>query len=171
MVTGVEAAGLVLATIPLLLATLEIYAKGISVTKRYLRYSKPFNGLLEDLRAEQTIYDNTIQILLIGVVSQNDMSEFLANPGSDRWKLPKFEEKLKARLGRSYSSYMDTITRMDSTTVDFKHRLKFDKSEPVRNSFQKTTFFRVAAVSKCLAVSIWDSVCFFLTSFQKHDID
>lgn len=40
MVTGVEAAGLVLGSIPLILAGLEFYAKGINVTKRYWKYKE-----------------------------------------------------------------------------------------------------------------------------------
>lgn len=72
MLTGVEAAGLVLATIPLVLAGLELYANGIAVTKRYLRFRTQFNELVRDLRAEHTIYVNTIQILLVGVVSLSD---------------------------------------------------------------------------------------------------
>lgn len=40
MVTGVEAAGLVLGSIPLILAGLQFYVEGIHVTKRYWKYKE-----------------------------------------------------------------------------------------------------------------------------------
>jgi hypothetical protein len=131
MATGIEVAGLVLATIPLVLAGLELYANGISATRRYLRYSREFKELVEDLRAEHTIYLNSIQILLFGVVSQNDMTRFLTEPCGDRWKEDKFDQKLRKRLGQTYGSYLETIAKMNDAAEEFKQRLRLDSSGKV----------------------------------------
>jgi hypothetical protein len=131
MITGVEAAGLALATIPIILSAFELYANGISVTKRYIRYRTQFNELLRDLRAEHTIYVNTIQILLIGVVPRSEMSQFLADPRGERWKDPQFEGTLKNRLGQAYESYIATISKINECVDQFKERLRLDPSGKV----------------------------------------
>ncbi|KAF2826328.1 hypothetical protein CC86DRAFT_394335 [Ophiobolus disseminans] len=127
MATGVEAAGLVLGSIPLILAGLQFYAEGISVTKRYWRYREEVNGLLAELRTENSLYINSINMLLIGVVEQKDMAVFLADPGGEKWKEPKFDRRLQKRLGSSYSSYLETINLLMATAERFKERLKLNK--------------------------------------------
>jgi hypothetical protein len=124
MVTGIETAGLVIGSIPLILAGLEFYANGIAVTKRYWRYKEEFKSLIVELRTEHTMCVNSINMLLIGVVRQKDMSEFLTDPCGHRWKDENFERKLKERLGATYDSYIDTITSMNTTSEAFKQRLK-----------------------------------------------
>ncbi|KAH8690916.1 hypothetical protein BGW36DRAFT_364465 [Talaromyces proteolyticus] len=126
MVTGVETAGLVLGSIPLILSGLEFYANGIAVTKRYWRYREEFRSLIIELRTEHTMFVNSINMLLIGVVKQKEMEEFLADPCGEHWKEKKFDLKLQQRLGTSYESYVDTITQLNSTTDVFKQRLKLD---------------------------------------------
>lgn len=129
--SGVEVAGLVLGSIPLILACLEFYADGIAVTKRYWRYREEFKSLIIELRTEHTMCTNSIQMLLTGVVRKQDMAEFLACPCGEKWKEVKFEKKLKERLGSTYESYMDTIGQMNDTAENFKQRLKLGASGKV----------------------------------------
>lgn len=131
MVTGVETAGLVLGSIPLILAGLEFYANGIAVTKRYWRYREEFKSLIVELRTEHTICVNSVNMLLIGVVKQKDMAEFLVDPCGERWKEEIYDRKLKQRLGTTYESYIETITQLYSTANAFKQRLKLDASGKV----------------------------------------
>jgi hypothetical protein len=128
MATGIEAAGLVLGAIPLILAGLQFYAEGISVTKRLWKYKEEVSIILHDLRAENTMFVNSINILLIGVVSQKEMVEFLNDPKGERWKEEKFDRKLRARLRTSYDSYMGSITQMVTIAEKFQEQLKLDKS-------------------------------------------
>jgi hypothetical protein len=128
MATGIEAAGLVLGAIPLILAGLQFYAEGISVTKRYWKYKEEVNNILYELKAENSMYINSINILLIGVVSQKEMVEFLNDPKGTRWKEDKFDRKLRARLRTSYDSYMGSITQMVTIAEKFQEQLKLDKS-------------------------------------------
>ncbi|RYO94236.1 hypothetical protein DL762_000483 [Monosporascus cannonballus] len=128
MVTGVETAGLVLGAIPLVLSGLEFYAKGIAVTKRCFKYREQFQNLIRELRTENMICTNSINLLLVGVVTQKDMADFLADPCGDRWKEAKFDQRLKQRLGPSYDSYMATIDELSRTTEIFRQRLKLGSS-------------------------------------------
>jgi hypothetical protein len=128
MATGIEAAGLVLGAIPLILAGLQFYSEGISVTKRYWKYKEEVNNILYELRAEHTMYINSINILLIGVVSQKQMVEFLNDPNGARWKGEIFDRKLRARLRTSYESYVGSITQMVMIADKFKEQLKLDNA-------------------------------------------
>ena len=122
--SGVEVAGLVLGALPILLAGLQFYAEGIAVTKRYWKYREEVNSLLDDLKAESSIYQNSIETILLGVVDARDVAEFLAKPGGDLWLAPSFERKLKKRLGTSYDAYLSTILKLCTTAETFKARLK-----------------------------------------------
>ncbi|KAF2467714.1 uncharacterized protein BDR25DRAFT_305454 [Lindgomyces ingoldianus] len=128
MATGVETAGLVLGSIPLILAGLEFYMKGIAVTKRCFKYREQFNSLIDELRTENAICTNSINLLLVGIVKQKDMAEFLVDPCGDRWKEAKFDRKLKQRLGASYESYMATVSELSRAAQAFKQRLKLNPS-------------------------------------------
>jgi hypothetical protein len=132
MVTGVETAGLVLGSIPLILASLEFYSKGIAATKRCLRYKEQFLNLVNELSTENAICTNNINLLLVGVVKPKHMAEFLMNPNGDRWKDAQFDQRLKQRLGNSYDSYIATIEEINKTATIFKQRLKLDASGKVR---------------------------------------
>jgi hypothetical protein len=131
MVTGVETAGLVLGSIPLILAGLEFYAKGIAVTRRYWRFQQACKDLCNDLRTEHAMCRNSLQRLLIGVVQDKDMDDFLEDPRGEGWREEKFEGKLKDRLGPTYDSYIETISRMKDTTDVFIAKLKLDASGKV----------------------------------------
>jgi hypothetical protein len=134
--SGVEVAGLVLGALPLLLAGLQLYAEGIAVTRRYGKYREEINSLLDDLKAEKSVYQNSIETLLLGIVDAKDVEEFIAHPGGELWKAPIFERKLRKRLGTSYNSYLDTILRLQTTAEKFRERLKLGSSGQVHCSFQ-----------------------------------
>lgn len=132
MVTGVETAGLILGSIPLILAGLEFYAKGIAVTKRCWRYREEFGLLVDKLGTENALCVNSLNLLLIGVVRHKNMEAFIKDPCAGRWKEQKFEAELKKRLGTSYESYINVINRVHSIMGAFRNRLKLDAVEQVR---------------------------------------
>ncbi|KAF2016662.1 hypothetical protein BU24DRAFT_423039 [Aaosphaeria arxii CBS 175.79] len=136
--SGIEIAGLVLGAIPLVLASLEFYADGIAVTKRYLKFKHDFKSMLVELKTENTMCINSITMLLIGVVKPKEMNDFLEDPCGDKWKDPKFEKKLKERLGTTYESYLDTIREMNNVAIVFKQRLKLNDSGQPQFTDQKT---------------------------------
>jgi hypothetical protein len=135
MASGVEVAGLVLGSIPLILAGLQFYAEGISVTRRYAKYREEVNSLLIELRAENSLYLNSINMLLVGVVPPEEMVVFLADPKGLRWKDPKFDRKLRKRLDTSYETYLETISQLIATTNRFSDRLRLDPSGKVEHVF------------------------------------
>jgi hypothetical protein len=94
--------------------------------------AREVSSLLVELRAENSLYINSINMLLIGVVGQTEMAIFLADPGGTQWKDKRFERNLKKRLGTSYTSYLEIITQLLRIADQFKERLKL-------NSYGKVT--------------------------------
>jgi hypothetical protein len=132
--SGIEVAGIVLGAIPIILAGLQFYAEGVRVTTRYLKYEKGVEDLISQLKTEHTIYSNSIELILDGVVKHKEIKDFLANPAGDRWKEPIFTAKLRKQLGSSCSSYIDTINHLVTILERFKTRLRLDAFGKVSSS-------------------------------------
>ncbi|KAJ8116694.1 hypothetical protein OPT61_g1932 [Boeremia exigua] len=126
--SGVEVAGLVLGAFPLLLAGLQFYAEGIEVKRRHGKYRAEIRSLLDDLKAENSLYRNNLATLLRGVVDAKDIDDFSADPGGKLWKAPDFDRKLRQRLGNSYEPYLHAIRKLQTTTNIFREQLKLGES-------------------------------------------
>ncbi|KAF9694900.1 hypothetical protein EKO04_006823 [Ascochyta lentis] len=148
MASGVEVAGLVLGSLPLILAGLQFYAEGMAVSRRFRKYRREVENLIIEITAENADYKNSIMLLLIGVVSSKDMAAFLADPGGELWKEKSFDQKLRMRLGGSYDAYMGIITYLYTTTKKLESRLKlteggkpqFTQKELFKDAYKRLKF-------------------------------
>lgn len=131
MATGLEIAGVVLGSLPLIIAALEHYAQGVAAAKRFLRYRLEMKSILTELTTQKSIFINTCEILLTGMVPVQEMSAFLREPGEELWKDTLLDQKLRERLGTSYDGYIETIKGMDAAAEEFKKRLKLDSAGKV----------------------------------------
>ena len=122
--SGIEVAGLVLGTIPLIAAGLETYIQGVATIRRYLKYKNELKSLLRALTTEYDIFRNSCEELLEGLVQTRTMALLLQDPGGDPWKDPMLEKKLRIRLQGAYTGYLETVDDMNSVVEEFKRRLK-----------------------------------------------
>jgi hypothetical protein len=79
MVTGLEAAGVVLALLPLLVNQLENYATGFEKLKLLRRYRRVFSAYALGIGTQQTIFLNNLEKVLEGVVEDEDKIGALIN--------------------------------------------------------------------------------------------
>jgi hypothetical protein len=149
--SGVEAAGLVLAVIPLLVSGLEFYARGVATSRRFGRYRQEFESLARELKTEETVLENSINHLLTGVIRSNDMPAFLSDPQGQQWKNANLEKKLRGRLGTSYEVYMGTVQHILETTEQFQARLRLTaQGQPQFTDIKSfKTFYRRLKFSLC----------------------
>ncbi|EAT91360.1 hypothetical protein SNOG_01711 [Parastagonospora nodorum SN15] len=126
--SGIEVAGIVLGAIPIILAGLQFYIEGISVTRRYRKYEDGIKDLVRQLGTEYAIYANSVKLVLNGVVKQKDIALFLAKPTSEQWKDPNFEATLQERLGTSYDSFVSSMQQLAAIVERFKKLLRLDAS-------------------------------------------
>ncbi|MCJ1381879.1 hypothetical protein MMC17_004991 [Xylographa soralifera] len=119
-----EAAGLVLAVIPLVISALEHYAQGVSTVTKWWSYKRELNSLVRVLDAEYARFLGTCEKLLYGLVSPAELKALIEHPGGPLWKNKVLDQKLKIRLQRSYSSYSRSIEDMVEAVKDLETKLE-----------------------------------------------
>ncbi|KAF2867800.1 hypothetical protein BDV95DRAFT_502195 [Massariosphaeria phaeospora] len=111
--SGFEVAGVVLGSLPLVLAALEHYAEGIATAKRFWRYKSEMRSLILQINTERSIFINTLEQLLTGIVRIEHMTELLSSPGGKAWVDSGVDGKLQDRLRDAYNIYLDNVRGMD----------------------------------------------------------
>jgi hypothetical protein len=102
-----EAAGVALAILPLLLNQLDNYVQGLETLKgfRAKRYRRELDGYLSILRTQQAIFVNTLERSLDGVVEyQNDVDDLISSPSGNLWKEPTLALEVESEDGQKLYS-------------------------------------------------------------------
>lgn len=129
--SGIEIAGLVLGSIPLVISGLEHYAEGVSTIKVMFNYPSEFKSLGRRLRVEQGIFRNIIELLLHDCVGDRLLTELLENIGGKSWSDPDVEKALRRKLQASYALYLEAVESLNKTLIEFKERLKLNEDGKV----------------------------------------
>ncbi|KAH6681496.1 hypothetical protein B0J14DRAFT_530012 [Halenospora varia] len=138
MVTGVETAGIILGSIPLIVSALEHYAEGISTIEKWWKYKRELASLKRVLGAEYDRFLNTLEELLAGIVPDATLAALLNTPGGVAWGDPELNRKLQTRLRKSYNSYLDTVNDLNEVVTILKSKLELDPSGKPKWTDSKT---------------------------------
>lgn len=129
--SGVEAAGLVLAAFPLLISGLEHYANGAEAIRRAWNYSREFKSLARKLETEKTIFQNAIEILLDDCVDIGTQQKLMEDIGGKLWSQPSVESTLRQRLRGSFKSYVECVRGISDTITQLQKQLKLGPNSKV----------------------------------------
>ena len=111
--SGIEAAGLVLAVFPIVVNGLQHFTEGVETIKSWKRFRRELDKYSRTLETQRIVYLNTIERLLEGIIQSNDeLDAFMKNPGGALSHKPEYEERLSTRLGRSYGNYTRIMADM-----------------------------------------------------------
>lgn len=132
--SGLEAAGVVLGALPLVISALEHYANGINTAKRFWRYKSEVRSLMLQINTERGIFINTVEQLLTGIVRIEQMSDFISSPGGAIWREAGIELKLKDRLRGAYDIYLDNVRGMERSLRRMMEKLALNSDGKVRSS-------------------------------------
>ncbi|KAI9668915.1 MAG: hypothetical protein M1829_005227 [Trizodia sp. TS-e1964] len=127
MLTGVELAGIILATFPLVISGLEHYENGFQQIKDWIRFRADFAKFMNALCRQRIFFRQNIEELLAPVVaSEYEMSQLLDNPGGQAWADPELNEKLIMRLPGEYEyeCYISTAVSILELLEKLKLKLK-----------------------------------------------
>ncbi|KAL8956324.1 MAG: hypothetical protein Q9183_006334 [Haloplaca sp. 2 TL-2023] len=131
--SGFEVAGLALGAFPALVTGLNIVTAGIETVERWKRYRLELQDYADFLESASVYFDDTLYELLIDIVqSDEELSLLLENPGGLLWKDHKYEESLRRRLDRSYTSYIKTVEKLRDTLQAISGKLSVDSAGSVR---------------------------------------
>ncbi|KAI9717098.1 MAG: hypothetical protein M1828_007431 [Chrysothrix sp. TS-e1954] len=124
MITGVEAAGLLLASFPLVISALEHYREGLEPLKDFWKFRAEFLTLVHQIGYESIRFEENIEELLSPIVySEDELEALCQEPGGPAWQDPDLETRLKARLPRSFEWYCGIVAEMNQAMTRLKGKL------------------------------------------------
>lgn len=122
--SGFEVAGIVLGSIPILLASLKLGGDAVQSTKRLFGYKAVIIRYQTILEAEAVTYRNILLFILKEVATPLELDGLLEDPGGKAWKDEAFIERLKEkRLGDSYNAVIGIMREMDNTIREFSDKI------------------------------------------------
>ncbi|KKY28411.1 hypothetical protein UCRPC4_g00578 [Phaeomoniella chlamydospora] len=122
--SGVEIAGVALAVFPLVVKSIATYAQGIETIALLRKRRRAFEMYKEALEVQQTFFMDTIEGLFVGIIDAADLSTLLGNPLGKDWQAPKYEQRLRVRLGRSYNAYCSHCKDIRTSLRYFEEKLR-----------------------------------------------
>lgn len=146
--TGVEAVGLILGVLPLIIKTVESYEKIGELIGTYRKYSKAVSKFNIELSTQRTIFQNECTLLLSEVVDDRRvLREIFSEPvvaNSVRTSLQnnenlehKLSQRMNERVHDSYKQIAATLRRIGDTlnsiyeeTKGYHEQLGDDTSRP-----------------------------------------
>ncbi len=128
MVTGIEIAGLALATFPIAVDGLRRMVEGVETIRYWRRYRIKLEDYAYNLEAARVYYLDTLDELLMGIVgSDAELAVLINDPGGIAWKNPEYEGSLRRRLDRSYDVYLQILNRMRNALIELREKLGFNE--------------------------------------------
>ena len=142
--SGIEAAGLVLAVFPIVVSGLQHFTEGLETINNWRRYNRELAKYSRTLETQRIVYLNTIERLFEGLIQSNDEFEaFMKDPGTAFTLNPQYEERLSTRLGRSYGNFARIMADMLDSLKVARKELGIDESGKVRYVLLFNTLTRV----------------------------
>lgn len=130
--SGFEVAGVVLASLPLIVTAIEHYADLVQTIKSAMKYKIELRNLKHSLDAEFILFLDTLECLLDGLIPAIQLEELLKDPASTLWQDDTLNERLQDRLGRSYGAFTYCVNDMKAAIKEFIKRLDLDDQGKVR---------------------------------------
>ena len=151
--SGIEVAGLVLGSFPILLNCLDYYRKGFEPLEEWWNFRQHFEEFIDDIRHQKMIYRESITILLDSIITDpSSLNELVQNATDPRWSNGSLTDILKKRLAASeLERFFRIVQRMEKEIRGLKKllgikdgnvRIQQDSQQPLppRSSGTKFAF-------------------------------
>ncbi|KAK6501617.1 hypothetical protein TWF481_009452 [Arthrobotrys musiformis] len=122
--SGIEIAGLVLGAIPLVISALEHYEDIIGPVKAFTKYRGELGHAIRELRNHHTSFEQSIEVLLRPITTDQELSAMIDNTDSDLWQDPDIDHQLKKSLGRAYAPYMENVNYVQKILTTIASKLE-----------------------------------------------
>ncbi|KAK7960745.1 hypothetical protein PG988_011959 [Apiospora saccharicola] len=117
--SGIEVVGLVLGTIPLIIAAIEKY----KAVQSWRKYSRELSSIRRSLRAELVILEGTCEKLLTGLVAETDIENMIREPFGPLWKDERIHGTIRRRLWKAYETFENTVEDMNEAVEELSAKL------------------------------------------------
>ncbi|KAL8866139.1 MAG: hypothetical protein Q9174_006475 [Haloplaca sp. 1 TL-2023] len=129
--SGIEAASLALAVFPVLVNGINQMAAGIATIRRWKNYRLKLREFAFSIESAHVYFFDTLEVLLTDLVCDQELELLINDPSGSMWKDPRYEQKLRVRLGRSYKSYFRTVQTLAFNLKAFCERLGIESDGTV----------------------------------------
>ncbi|KAI9050907.1 hypothetical protein LZ554_005021 [Drepanopeziza brunnea f. sp. 'monogermtubi'] len=126
--SGVEIAGFVLATLPLMISALEHYRETSEVLETWWKIKQEYMKCMRNLKYHKVAFEENLEELLLPLIAEEErLQKLLKDPGGPEWGDRSLEAMLQHRLPKTYESYTDTIQEMKETILNLESALGMGK--------------------------------------------
>ena len=131
--SGIEVAGIVLAVLPLIITAVQNYSDCV---EEYSHYKATLHGFRVRLSLEQTIFQDTIERLILPELSEAERALYFSAVGravatAGFWSSTELDHKFHSRLGARYEIFMETVTEMRQALEQLMEKLDIDSQGKV----------------------------------------
>ncbi|KAK3308718.1 uncharacterized protein B0T15DRAFT_380319, partial [Chaetomium strumarium] len=125
--SGIEIAGIVLGSFPILLKCLNHYRDGFRPLEEWWDFRTHSVAFVDDIRHQMMRYNENL-IRLLGPIAANmrDLHDLIRNPTDQRWHDGNLEVPLRQRLGSEYDRFFRIVERMREVVADLEVLLQID---------------------------------------------
>jgi hypothetical protein len=102
-----EAAGILLAVIPICMTVVEKYSEVAKLIHRFRKYDEQAEYVSQAISIHNSIYRNAIRILLGSIVSEDEAHRMLSDSAHSLWQDSRLDLEICARLGDSLEAFID----------------------------------------------------------------
>ncbi len=129
LMSGIEIAGALLASFPLIISGLEHWRDVAKVGGFFWRVRKEYTKCRSDVQFYEILYQRNLKELLLPVMNDADeVARLVSDPGGKDWSSKALEERLEGRLQESYGLYIEIIREMNETAEELRKELSLDKA-------------------------------------------
>lgn len=127
--SGLEIAGVLLGTFPLIISGLEHWRDVAKVGGFFWRVRKEYTKCRSDVQFHEILYKRNLKELLLPIVNDADkVARLVGDPGGKDWSSKALQECLEGQLQESYGLYMEIIREMNETAGELRKELSLDKA-------------------------------------------
>lgn len=127
--SGIEIAGLVLGSFPILLNCLEYYHKGFEPLENYWNFRAYFIAFIDDIRHQMMKYNDNMTRLLDPIIADNEsLNALVRNAKDPRWKDGSLDVPLEMRLASEHDRFLRIVERMEEVVESLKKFLRIEDS-------------------------------------------
>jgi hypothetical protein len=123
--SGIEIAGLVLGSFPVLLNCLDYYRRGFEPLEEWWNFRTHFINFIDDIRHQMMRYNENMIQLLDPIIADNEsLYELVQNAKDPRWTDGSLAAPLEQRLASEYERFLRVVNRMDEVVRSLERLLQ-----------------------------------------------
>ncbi|KAH7130071.1 hypothetical protein B0J11DRAFT_522358 [Dendryphion nanum] len=127
--SGLEIAGVLLGSFPLIVSGVEHWRDVAKVGGFYWRVQKEYTKCKRDVQFHEMMYKQNLKELLLPILNDGDeVARLVSDAGGKGWNDRALQERLEGRLLESYSLYMEIIEDMNETAATLRKELALDRA-------------------------------------------